>query len=84
MQIKVLSIPTCPWCKKLKEWLKKKKVQFEDIDVSETQNAKFRDELIEKTGQMGVPITIITNNDKETVLVGFNPEKLEEALEKSK
>jgi len=77
MNIRVYSRPTCPWCKKLKDWLKKKKVEFEDIDLYETQNAKFRDELIEKTGQMGVPVIEIG----EKVIVGFNEKELQEALD---
>ena len=75
--IRVYSRPTCPWCEKLKVWLKKKKVEFEDIDLYETQNAKFRDELIEKTGQMGVPVTEIG----EKIIVGFDEKKLQEALD---
>jgi len=75
--IRVYSRPTCPWCEKLKTWLKKKKVEFEDIDLYETQNAKFRDELIEKTGQMSVPVTQIG----EKIIIGFDEKKLQEALD---
>tara|TARA_Y100000310_G_scaffold320949_1_gene377946 strand:+ start:599 stop:835 length:237 start_codon:yes stop_codon:yes gene_type:complete len=75
--ITVYSRPTCPWCKKLKDWLKKKKVEFEDIDLYETQNAKFRDVMIEKTGQMSVPVTQIG----EKIIVGFDEKKLQEALD---
>ena len=78
MNVRVYSTPTCPWCKKLKAWLKKKKVEFEDIDISETQNAKFRDVMIEKSGQMGIPVTEIG----EKIIIGFNEKELQEALEK--
>lgn len=82
MEIKVYTTPTCPWCKKLKEWLKGKKISFQEMDVTESDKA--RDELIEKSSQMGVPVTIVTKGDKEEVIVGFNEGKLEEVLEKGK
>ena len=54
MKVKVYSTPTCPWCHKAKEYLAEKKVKFENIDVSVDDNA--RDYMIEKSGQMGVPV----------------------------
>ncbi len=80
MEIKVYSTPSCPWCKKLKDWLKTKKIAFQDIDVTESDTA--RDEMIEKSGQMGVPVTIIKNTDKEEVVVGFTEAKFEAAIKK--
>ncbi|HLC89205.1 MAG TPA: glutaredoxin domain-containing protein [Candidatus Nanoarchaeia archaeon] len=80
MKVRVYSTPTCPWCNKLKDWLKKKKVEFEDIDITETQNAKFRDEMIEKSGQMAIPVTEI--GDK--IIVGFKEKELQKALDKAK
>jgi glutaredoxin 3 len=74
MDVKVYSTPTCPWCKKTKEWLKGNKVKFKDIDVSE--DAKARDEMIDKSGQMGVPVVMIGDE----ILVGFNPDKMKELL----
>jgi len=62
------------------EWLKKRKVSFQDCDVSESQNSQYRDELLEKTGQLGVPVTDFNG----ILVIGFNEKKLEEALEKAK
>ena len=56
MKIKIYTTPTCSWCKKLKEWLKKKKLPYEDCDISESQNKTFRDELLDKSGQLAVPM----------------------------
>jgi glutaredoxin 3 len=72
--ITVYSTPTCPWCKKVKEWLKEKKIEFKDIDVSENEDA--RNVMVEKSGQMGVPV-IDANG---TVIVGFDVDKLEKAI----
>ncbi len=74
-QVKVYSTPTCPFCKKAKEFFKKHKVEYEDINVSE--NEKARDEMIEKSGQMGVPVIEIGNK----IIVGFDEQELEKKLE---
>jgi glutaredoxin 3 len=75
MKIETYTAPTCPWCTKLKEWLKKKKLSYEDKDVSESQNKIFRDELIEKSGQLGVPVIDIDGK----IIVGFDEKALEKA-----
>ncbi len=78
MEIKVYSDPESPQCKKLKEWLKKKKVAFQDLDVTESE--KYRDELIEKSSQLGVPLIDIDGK----CIVGFQEKELEEVLKKAK
>lgn len=80
MQIIVYSIPTCPWCKTVKDWLKKRKLLFEDRDIAESQNKIFRDELIEKSGQISVPVIDIDGQ----IIVGFEEEQLKQAVEKAK
>lgn len=72
--IKVYTTPTCPYCHKLKDWLKEKEIEFEEVDVSKDQEAAKK--IIEKSGQMGVPQIEIG----EKVIVGFNPEAIEEEL----
>jgi len=74
MTVKVYSTPTCPWCKKTKEFLKENKIKFEEIDVSNDEKASK--EMIEKSGQMGVPVTDVNG----TIIVGFNESKLKSAL----
>jgi len=76
MEIKIYTTPTCKWCQKLKEWLKKKKISYEDRDVAESQNKTFRDELIQKSGQLAVPVIDIDGK----IIIGFDEKKLEEAL----
>ena len=80
MQIIIYSIPTCPWCKTVKDWLKKRKLPFEDRDIAESQNKTFRDELIEKSGQISVPVIDINGQ----IIVGFEEEQLKQAIEKAK
>jgi len=73
-EVKVYSTPTCPWCVKAKEFLKEKKIKFEDYDVS--KDSGKAEEMIGKSGQMGVPV--IEVNGK--IIVGFDPKKIIEAL----
>ena len=70
----VYSTPTCPFCIRAKQFLKDNNVQFEDIDVSE--NHEKAQEMIKKSGQMGVPVLEIG----EKIIVGFDKDKIKEAL----
>ncbi len=74
MTVKVYTIPTCPWCVKAKEFLIKNKVQFEEVDV--TEDLKSQRDIIERSGQMGVPVIEIDGK----LFVGFEPAILEKAL----
>ena len=72
--IKLYSTPTCPYCVTLKKFLEEKKVDFEYIDVS--QNEQALKEMIDKSGQMGVPVIDIDGQ----IIVGFNRNKIVELL----
>lgn len=73
-KIRVFSAPVCPYCTTLKEFLKEHNVEFEDIDVS--QDEKAREEMIQKSGQMGVPVIEIDGE----IVVGFDKEKISRLL----
>ncbi len=72
--ITVYSTKTCPWCVKAKEFLKEKKVGFRDVDVGADQEAA--NEMVEKSGQMGVPVIDVDGK----IIVGFDKEELEKIL----
>lgn len=74
MKVKVYSTPTCPYCHQLKDYLREKNVEFEDIDVS-VDEAKAK-EMVEKSGQMGVPVF----DAEGKIVVGFDKEKIDEIL----
>jgi len=62
-----------------KEFLAEKGVDFVEIDVAADQEAAAQ--MVEKTGQMGVPVTIVAlDNGTEEILVGFDQERLVELL----
>lgn len=65
---------TCPWCHKTEEFFKEHKVKYKAIDVGANQEAAR--EMVEKSGQMGVPVIDIDG----TIIVGFNKPALEKAL----
>jgi len=68
--VKVYSTPSCPYCVSLKTFLKENEIEFEEIDIS--QDEKAVEEIIEKTGQLGVPVLEV---DGEFV-VGFDKQKI--------
>jgi len=72
--VKVFTTKTCPYCLSLKEFLKGHDIEFEEIDVSVDE--KGREEMIEKSGQMGVPVVEI----EDQIVVGFDKEKIVELL----
>lgn len=76
-KIIVYSTPSCPYCHLVKDYLNEKGVEFEVKDVS-VDRAAAR-EMVERSGQMGVPQIII--NDK--VIVGFNRDAIDEELNKA-
>ncbi len=77
MTVIIYTIPTCTWSDKAKAWLKKNKIEFEDRDVEESQNGKFRDEMLQKSSQLATPLIDIDGK----ILVGFNEEELKAALQ---
>ena len=74
MKVKIYTTPSCPWCKKIKEFFKENNVEYEEINVAGNQEAAH--EMIEKSGQMGVPV--IDADGK--IIVGYDVEKLKKAL----
>jgi len=70
----VYSTPNCPWCIRVKQFLKENNILFLDWDVSVDQLAA--DEMIKKSGQMGVPVLDIDGQ----IVVGFDKEKIKQLL----
>lgn len=72
--VKVFSTKICPYCVTLKEFLKQNDVEYEEIDVGEDEDG--RKEMIEKSGQMGVPVLEINGQ----IVVGFDKVRILELL----
>ena len=73
-KVRVYSTARCPYCVRTKEFLKANNVEFEDVDVSSDQKAA--EEMIQKSGQMGVPVLDINGE----IIVGFDQERIKSAL----
>lgn len=74
MKVILYTTSTCVFCPLVKNFLKEKEVEYEEVDVS--KDAKALEEIKEKTGQMGVPVTLI----RDKVVIGFDKNKLTELL----
>jgi len=72
--IKVYSTTTCPYCVTLKEFLKANNIAFEEVDVS--FDVEKQQEMIAKSGQMGVPVVDIDGQ----IIVGFDRERIIQIL----
>ena len=69
-KVDIYSTNSCHFCHMAKEWLTEKNIPYNDFNVGLDQ-AK-RKEMVEITGQLGVPVIKIGND----VMIGFNPEKM--------
>jgi glutaredoxin-like YruB-family protein len=72
--VKVYSTPTCPYCIRAKQFLTENSVPFENYDVS--SDHQKAEEMIQKSGQMGVPVLDIDGE----IIVGFDKERIKQAL----
>jgi len=74
----------CPWCQKTKQFLTDLGQAFEERNVE--LNEEWFKELVQKSGQMGVPVTVVSEVDengnviKEKVILGYDPLELKMAL----
>ena len=73
-EVVIYTTPTCPWCKRAKEYFSQKSISYLEHNV-----AKDRDkanEMVQKSGQMGVPVITVDGE----VIVGFNQSRLDKLL----
>lgn len=73
-KVTIYSTQTCPYCIKAKEFFKEHKVEYQEFDVS--RNEAVLQDMIDKSGQLGVPVIDIDGK----IVVGYNKPKLTELL----
>lgn len=79
-KIKVYATTNCPYCKAEKEYLDSKGIKYEYTLVD--LNPVSAQEMIEKTGQYGVPVTEIIFDDEDAeYIIGFDRERIEKILQ---
>jgi glutaredoxin len=77
-KIKIYSTATCIYCKAEKAFLDEKGISYDVVMVDE--DPKLADELLELSGGLSVPYTIITSGDKSEGILGFDQPRLTAAL----
>ena len=70
----IYSTPTCHFCHMAKDYFAENNIEYTEYNVAE--DAEKRAEMMEKTGQMGVPVIEINNE----IVIGFNEAKIKELL----
>lgn len=73
-KVEIYSTPTCTYCQAAKEFFTQNGVEYTEYDVA--ADLEKRTEMVEKSGQMGVPVITIG----EEVIVGFDQERIQAAL----
>ena len=73
-KVTIYSTPSCHFCHMAKDYFKEKNVVFEDFDVASDMDK--RKEMLDKSGQMGVPVIVIDDQ----LIVGFNKPKIMDLL----
>ena len=74
--IKVYTTDYCPWCDKVKAYLKSQNLEYTELNVQDDMEA--REEMIKKSRQMGVPVLDINDN----IIIGFDKPAILKALGK--
>ncbi len=72
--VTIYSTPTCHFCQMTKEFLKEKGISYTDFNVA--SDIEKRQEMIQKSGQMGVPVIFVGDE----MIIGFDQEKLVSSL----
>ena len=70
----LFTTPTCSWCRTVKQYLRKNDIRFKEVDITRDEVAA-RD-MVRRTGQQGVPVTLINNRP----VVGFNKNEINRLL----
>lgn len=74
MKITVYTTPECVYCKMTKQFFKEHGIDYGEKDVSSDEKA--RDEMVQKSGQLGVPVVDIDGK----ITIGFDKEKISALL----
>ncbi len=75
-KVVIYSTPTCPICKRAKQYFANQGIPYQDINVAADREAAH--EMIHKSGQMGVPVIIVDDE----LMIGFNQSKFDALLAK--
>ena len=74
-KVEIYSTPSCHFCHMAKEFFQANNVPFTDYNVA--ADAEKRNDMVDKSGQMGVPVIIIDNQD---LIIGFDRDRIASIL----
>lgn len=72
--VKIYTTPSCVFCRMTKEFFMQHNVAYEELNVAE--NAPAREEMIQRSGQFGVPVIEVDGK----LVIGFDRARLSELL----
>jgi glutaredoxin-like YruB-family protein len=75
MEVKLYTTSSCPYCQMAKDWFKKNNISYQEFNVS--LDEERRNEMIEKSGQMAVPVIDVNGQ----IVVGFDKNRLAKLLD---
>ena len=73
-KVSIYSTPTCVYCDMAKDFFAENGIKYESFDVA--SDGVKRKEMMERSGQLGVPVIIVGDD----LLVGFDEDRLKELL----
>ena len=73
-KVVVFTTPTCSWCRVVKRHLKKHNIRFKEVDI--TRDPSAARDMVRRTGQQGVPVTLIRNRP----VIGFDKNQINRLL----
>lgn len=74
VQVKIYTTPSCVYCKMAKDFFKENNIVYEEFDVA--KDAEKREEMIQKSGQLGVPVIEIDGE----LIIGFDKARIKQLL----
>ncbi len=79
-KITIYTTPSCTYCRQAKEFFKEKNISYEEHNV--LTDVIKRQEMVDKSGQMGVPVIIVSDLDgaAEEIIIGFDRPHLTKLL----
>lgn len=78
MTVTIYSGNDCAYCVMVKKYLTMKKVEYTEINVDDQPDR--RQEAIDLSGAMTVPVTVFEKDGNKEVVIGYNPGALASAL----
>lgn len=74
LKVVIFTTPTCSWCRTTKRYLRENGIRFREVDI--TRDPSGMRDMVRRTGQSGVPVTLVNNSP----VIGFDRPELDKLL----